>query len=314
MGRTRQDIPAELRDRPFSVAEARRMGVGHGRLRGSDLARPFHGVRSASVDPTGLVERCRALAQAMGPWQVFSHRTAARLLGMPLPAFYRADEPLHVLSLEGRDGMRSRGVRGHSTTASLLVREQAGVRCVAPAVTWCHLAEDRREALGRDWLVAIGDFLLSGARGEFARQHPLCTGQELDAAIRAHGGRRGAAVLASARPLVRTPVDSVRETFLRLLLIDAGLPEPQVQVPVMTRDGLRHADLGYPEQHLLLEYLGDAHRQSRRRWLEDLNRVQLLRDAGYETILVGAADLARPSTLPTRVRRALRQSKPQRPF
>lgn len=42
---------------------------------------------------------------------------------------------------------------------------------------------------------------------------------------------------------------------------------------------------------MLLEYQGDEHRTSRRRWLSDLTRTQLLDDAGYRTILVGDADL-----------------------
>lgn len=248
----------------------------------------------------------------MGPWQVFSHRTAALLLGMPLPTPYRDDEPLHVLSLAGRDGMRSAGVQGHSTTADPLLLVRGGIHVVAPAPTWCHLAEERRGALGRDWLVAVGDFLISGARRERGRERPLCTLDELDLALSIHGAKRGATDLASARMLLRRPVDSVRETFLRLRLIDAGLPEPQVQMPVMTSIGLRHADLGFPDHLLLLEYLGDAHRTSRGRWLDDLTRVQLFREAGYETLLIGAADLAPSSTLASRVRKALSESKPQR--
>ncbi len=101
-------------------------------------------------------------------------------------------------------------------------------------------------------------------------------------------------------------MDSPQETLLRVALVDAGIPEPQVQVAVRTAAGVRHADLGWPEQRVLLEYQGDEHRSSRRRWLEDLTRVQLLEDAGYRVILVGSADLDDGAgALAARIRRAL---------
>lgn len=107
------------------------------------------------------------------------------------------------------------------------------------------------------------------------------------------------------------PVDSVRETFLRLALTDAGLPEPTVQLRVPTAEGDRHADLGYPAAGLLLEYLGDAHRTSRRRWLDDLTRVQLFQDAGWDVMMIGAADLdPDPAALIERVRRKLARRHP----
>lgn len=49
----------------FTTAQARAEGVGRGRLRGSDLAHPHHGVyaRRASDD---LVDRCTVLRAVMG--------------------------------------------------------------------------------------------------------------------------------------------------------------------------------------------------------------------------------------------------------
>ncbi|MEV4775168.1 DUF559 domain-containing protein [Microbacterium sp. LWH12-1.2] len=60
---------------------------------------------------------------------------------------------------------------------------------------------------------------------------------------------------------------------------------------VKTAHGLRHGDLGYRAARLIIEYQGDEHRASRKRWLQDLTRIQLLEDAGYRVILVGADDL-----------------------
>lgn len=113
-------------------------------------------------------------------------------------------------------------------------------------------------------------------------------------------------MLRGALDRARSPVDSPRELLLRVALVDAGIPEPQVEVAIRTAAGVRHADLGWPEHRLLLEYQGDEHRTSRRRWLDDLTRVQLLEDAGYRVILVGAADLEDDArSLAARIRRAL---------
>ncbi len=92
---------------------------------------------------------------------------------------------------------------------------------------------------------------------------------------------------------------------MRLAMVDFGLPEPQVQVPVHTAEGLRHADLGYPELRLLFEYQGDQHRTDRNQWLEDLTRVQLFEDAGYRTMLIGADDVT-DRTLPALIARIIR--------
>ena len=77
-------------------------------------------------------------------------------------------------------------------------------------------------------------------------------------------------------------------------------------MPVETAEGRRHADLGYPSRKLLIEYQGEEHRSSRKRWLGDLTRVQLFQDAGYEVFLIGADDVDPDcSALAARVRRAL---------
>ena len=54
--------------------------------------------------------------------------------------------------------------------------------------------------------------------------------------------------LTAALDQVRGPVHSPKETEPRLALAH-GLPEPGVQVPVMTASGLRHAE-GVLRRHL----------------------------------------------------------------
>lgn len=140
------------------------MEVGYGRLRGSDLQRPFHGVRANGVDLTQLRERCRAVAVLFDRHHAVSHLSGAELLRLPLPQCWAAGDPIDVLSLRGRDAMRRRGVIGRSTRFDLPTRRASGVRVVAPADIWCQLADPGLAPITRDWLVAIGDFLVSGER------------------------------------------------------------------------------------------------------------------------------------------------------
>jgi very-short-patch-repair endonuclease len=306
MGR-RVPLPGELPPgAAFTVAQGRSVGVADGRMRGRDLDRPHHGVRARALDLTSLVDRCTALLPVMGDDQVFSHVTAAALLGLPLSTRAAETAALDVLTV-GAGRMRRPGVTGRQTDDDETpITYLAHLPVVAPARTWCHLAEVGRPlGIDRGWLVAIGDHLISGTRVPGGRTTPLAEPAELARAVGRHGSRRGAAHLEWALPRLRRPVDSPRESLLRLILIAGGLPEPEVQFAVMTAQGIRHADLGYREARLLIEYQGDDHRTSRTRWLADLTRRQLFEDAGYRVIEVGAADLTDESALVARIRRAL---------
>lgn len=244
----------------------------------------------------------------MAPHHAFSHRTAARLWGIPLPARWRDGEPVDLLAVGDRGRLRRPGIRSWETTVDVAVAAHDVGPVVSPADTWVHLATLPRREVPFEWLVAAGDFLISGTRLRGGiRTPPLATPRQLVRSVARHGARRGARALDRALPLLRAPVDSPKETLLRLGLVDAGLPEPAVQPPIRTAAGTRHPDLGYLRQRVLLEYLGDVHRTDRRRWLEDLTRVQLFEDAGYRVILVGADDLFPTgiAALSGRVRRAL---------
>lgn len=300
--RPRTPLPVPLQGRIFRVRTAIGNGTTEKRLRGRDLDRPFHGVR-ADGPVRSLRNRCISLTAVMAEHQVFSHTTAAQLWRMPLPTSVDKDE-LHVTALGARGRIRRAGVVGWERQDADLERYHvADLPVLGPADTWCSLSV----VLTREWLVAVGDFLLSGERSDRGRELPLCTTEDLDEAVHRHGARRGAAALRWALERLRCPVDSPRESLLRLALVAGGLPEPEVQLAVATAGGTLHGDLGYRAARLLLEYQGDEHRRSRKRWLQDLTRIQLLEDAGYRVILIGADDLRDgASALIARIRRHLR--------
>ena len=98
------------------------------------------------------------------------------------------------------------------------------------------------------------------------------------------------------------------ETRLRWLLLQAGLPRPQVQTALHDSDGrfVGRADLYYPEARLVIEYDGVNHRE---RLVEDNRRQNLLMNAGFRMLRFTAADLRqRPEIIKAMVGKALRVS------
>ena len=97
------------------------------------------------------------------------------------------------------------------------------------------------------------------------------------------------------------------ETRLRWLLLQAGLPRPEVQTDLRDGDGrfVGRADLYYPAARLVIEYDGVNHRE---RLIEDNRRQNLLITAGYTLLRFTAADIEkRAVVIEAQVRQALRR-------
>jgi hypothetical protein len=77
-----------------------------------------------------------------------------------------------------------------------------------------------------------------------------------------------------AAGLVRERVDSPMETRLRLLLVLAGLPEPEVNITLRDLDGVpvRRYDLMYRRARTIVEYDGRHHVEREQTWESDLVR------------------------------------------
>ncbi len=90
--------------------------------------------------------------------------------------------------------------------------------------------------------------------------------------------------------LAEPAAESPMETRLRLLLVLAGLPRPQVQVTLRDENGtfLGRADLLYPDQRLVIKYDGATHRES---LAADNRRQNRLINAGFKILRFTASDL-----------------------
>jgi hypothetical protein len=110
-------------------------------------------------------------------------------------------------------------------------------------------------------------------------------------------GHHGPGIGPARRPLrlVRERVESPRETVVRLVLVLAGLPEPECNVTI-NRGGafLARADLAYVAARLLVEYDGRQHAETASQWNRDLDRHDALTAAGWVCYRVTAARLQRP--------------------
>ena len=100
------------------------------------------------------------------------------------------------------------------------------------------------------------------------------------------------------------------ETRLRLELIKAGLPPPEVQTELRDISGrlLGRADLYYPDSRLVVEYDGENHRD---RLVSDLRRQNALVNAGYQILRFTAVDLRTPASIVAQVKHA--RARGQRP-
>jgi hypothetical protein len=96
-------------------------------------------------------------------------------------------------------------------------------------------------------------------------------------------GARGVKLLKEAMPLVDGGAASPRETWLRLIYIDAGLPKPTTQIPIFDGDGtlLRTVDMGWEKYKVVSEYDGDQHRTDRSQYVKDLRVIPKIERLGY---------------------------------
>lgn len=121
-----------------------------------------------------------------------------------------------------------------------------------------------------------------------------------------HPGLRGLRQLEAVLGLVDPGAQSPRETWLRLLLLEAGLPRPATQIPV-ARQGrvVYYIDLGWEDLMVGVEYDGEQHRTDRRQYTRDIRRSEDLAQLGWLIVRVVAGD--QPADILRRVRNALAQ-------
>ena len=124
---------------------------------------------------------------------------------------------------------------------------------------------------------------------------------------------RGVRQLRELLPLVDGGASSPWESRIRLLLMDAGFPRPETQIPVVRGvTPVAWLDMGWRDFAVAVEYDGDlgapprvqgGHRKNRRQYVKDIARLRMLEALGWNVIRVIAED--KPQDVIARVEAAL---------
>lgn len=299
-----QALPGPLAAAPFTFASALASGVTPRRLRRRDVIHVGRGLYRPSDWDFDLEGAARALSAASpGAW--ISHVTAARLRCQLLPPWLADSTQLHLSKPRSLSPVRRKGVCGHTVLALEDEIELVdGIRMSTRSRTWLDLAR----TLPLSDLVSMGDELLRIPRLDFEqRTEPYATIAGLRALLSRHPNLQGVVRAREAMDLMRVGADSAPESLLRLALADAGLPEPELQVPLRAGDELSpSADLGYRHRRLAIQYDGGHHLLDAQ-ILSDRRRDKAFESAGWTVLVFDKSDLAdRFELAVVKVKRALR--------
>jgi hypothetical protein len=240
--------------------------------------------------PLTTASAVRAALAVLPEGTVASHATAAVLLGAPLPASW----PLEFAVRPGVYRARRQRIRVH--VRDLTARDEvrgAGLPVTSGPQTWLDLAA---HVPAQD-LVVVGDALYRAGHLDAAT-----LAERLDRA----DGVRGVVRARECAPLLTPLAASRPESLIRYWVVTAGLPVPTPQLPVVDRRGrtVAHADLGYEEWRIALEYEG-RHHAERRQFRRDLDRYSLMAAHGWLVLRFGEDDLRRRDRVLSRVAGAL---------
>lgn len=224
--------------------------------------------------PDSAVLRVKAALACYFDSAFASHASAARVWRVPVQT--RPGE--HVTVPEPGHRLRRAGVTTHHRPAApVVVRD--GVRVSTLVDLFVELAEE----LSLVELVVAGDWMV--------RRHGVRITALRRAAMRATGPY--ARLARRAARFVRAKVDSPMETRLRMLIVLAGLPEPEVNSTVCRREGsiLRRFDLCWPSVKVVVEYDGRHHVEVVEQWEADLDRREQIDDDEWRILVVVASGI-----------------------
>jgi very-short-patch-repair endonuclease len=279
-------IPRQLTKAPFSLEEARAAGLTKSALTGKAWQRIGAELYRWTGQGDDPVLTLSAWRRVLPDEALFAGATAAWLFGLDL----KPADPVEIV-VPRSSSLRSR--------AGLSVR-----RCDVPPEEVVSIRGFRATGILRTLLdLCLGRLAVEALVAlDTAVHRRLTNAAALVQYAEASRGRAGAARLRSLA-LLGAPAESPMETRLRWLLIQAGLPRPEVQTNLRIGTYRFRADLYYQASKLVVEYDGGNHRE---RMVEDNRRQNVLLNNGYQVLRFTAADVyTRPKVVVADVRAAL---------
>lgn len=255
-------------DPQYTGRDARQLGVTRRQIAADGVALARGVYISRSVDPD-LLTRCRAWALALPQDTAFSHATAGELLGAPVvpsPMPHVALTPRTVLPQWTGLVVHGRRLQPPDVLA------HSGLTVTSGAQTFLDLAPTTWPAD----LVAIGDSLLRSGH---------MTAETLAERLGRADRVRGVVRARACAPLLSGMAMSRPESLIRYWVTTSDLPTPQAQIPIPDRRGVvrAHADLGFEEWKVALEYEGRQHADDRQ-FGRDIDRYSLMAADGWVTL------------------------------
>jgi hypothetical protein len=110
------------------------------------------------------------------------------------------------------------------------------------------------------------------------------TGVQATAALelaQRYPGARGVAEARRVLPLLDAGAQSPKETWVRLLLMAAGFPRPQTQIPITDGYNTAYVDMGWEDDMIGVDYDGAQHLVDRARYVHDIGRNELIAGQGW---------------------------------
>lgn len=273
------------------TADAADHGLTRAHLRSARFRPVFHGIHLPATEEDDTWTRAYAVLRSAGPGAAASFHTAARLWGAVVP-----DDPLtHVTVPHADQRRRLDGTMFHVCRTLTVHDDVRGVPVTSPAKTFIDLARQ----LSLVDLVVLGDSLVR--RGHVTPDALLtaCLRSSLKGAVRARRAAR----------YVRVGAESGMESRARMLMVLAGLPEPQMQIRIVDDAGLLlfRIDLGYEEVLLAVEYDGQHHLEPEQAAYDAWRRAYL-ESLGWVIVVLRAEDVyRRPAEAVDRIVAAMRR-------
>jgi hypothetical protein len=243
--------------------------VAQGVLTGHELRRwnqrIFRDVYASKQHQVSLRDRTEGAWLRSGRQGVIAGLAASALHGAQ---WVDDDVPIELI------GGSTRSPRGLVVRNEKLDDDEITMVAGIPVTTRVRTAFDLGRLLGRDEAVARLDALM---------RSQIFSVEDVMLLAERHRGARGLKSIRKVLPLVDGGAASPRETWLRLLYIDAGLPRPTTQIPIVEGRGrlIRMADMGWEEFMAVSEYDGDQHRTNRQQYTKDIRSLRRARELGW---------------------------------
>jgi hypothetical protein len=251
-------------------------------LKTGAIVRIWRGVYALS--PPDLMMRLAGLDLVTGERMVACMATAAALYGFDT----EGDGSIHVFD----PGVRMRPTAGlmiHQRVGAPL-RKVRGRLAASPAWTAVEVARTLRRPRA---LAVLDAALRSGT----------CTRDEINEAIREQKGRRGIVNVRDLIGFADARAESPMESEARLVMIDGGLPLPDLQYEIVDRCGdLWRVDFAWPHAMLVAEYESAEWHANPTAFRHDKMKTARLQECGFAVMPIVVDDVRRyPSDLVARI-------------